>query len=109
MSKLRRRLLFSIGILSLALLPLPLDARPGGPNCPPRQGVAAAVSSVWRHPYIVFIDSGTGQGYRVNRPEVLRSHLGHAITLVAHTNKHGVLIIHGDVRCLKHAVGDPAV
>jgi hypothetical protein len=57
------------------------------------------------HPIVVFVDAATGKTYRLNKPEVLRSHTGHSVAMIAHPNDHGVLIIHGDVRCSHHADG----
>ena len=110
MSNLRRALFSSFG-LSLSLLSVPLDARADPPwaRCIPVQGLVSTVSSAWHGSHIVFIDSGTGESYRVNRPEVLRSHLGHTITVVGHLNKNGLFIIHGDVRCSEHSKQAPGV
>lgn len=110
MSKLYRALFLSF-VFSFALLSVPLDARADPPygRCIPVQGLVSTVSSAWRGSHIVFIDSGTGDSYRVNRPEVLRSHLGHTVNVVGHLNKNGLFIIHGDVRCSEHSKQVPGV
>jgi hypothetical protein len=59
------------------------------------------------HSIIAFMASTTGTTYRLSKPEVLRSHIGHTVTMVAHPNDRGVLIIHGDVRCPGHSGGGP--
>ena len=95
--------LFSLFVLSFAVFPVPLDARANGPICPATKGLVTKLSSQWSGSYIAFVESDTGRSYRVNHPEVLRSHIGHTVWAIAHPNKHGLLIIHGNVRCPEHA------
>jgi len=100
MSKVRR-VLFVTAAWSLTLLPMPLVGISDSIHCPPIEGLVTTVDA-GHHSIVVFVESVTGRTYRVNNPEVLHSHIGHTVTMIAHPNGRDVLIIHGEVRCSDH-------
>ena len=83
---------------------MPLSGYVGRPKCPPIQGLVTTVDAGSRA-IVVFVESTTGTTYRVNKTEALRSHIGHTVSIIAHPNDRGSLIIHGDVRCSDHGSG----
>ena len=99
-----RLVVAATAVCCLILLPMPLAG--GSPRCPPIEGLVTTLD-LGSHSIVAFVESTSGETYRLNKPEVLRSHIGHTVTIIAHPNDRGVLIIHGDIHCSDHRDGGP--